>query len=95
MINIHNVSFNECFKWCLVRYSHPADRHSARIEKIDKDFAKELDFKDIKFPIKIRDTPKIEKNNCIDISVFGYENKGKYSIYISKKRFSNDIFISY
>ena len=52
----------------------------------DKDFAKRLDFKNIKFPVKIRDIQKIEKKNFIqDISVFGYENKEKHPIYVSKK----------
>ena len=54
LINIQNIDENECFKWCLVRYLHPADRHPAKITKVDKDFAKELDFKDIRFPVKIK-----------------------------------------
>ena len=45
-------------------------------------FEKELDFKDTKFPVKIRDLYKIAKNNCIGI--FGYKNKHKYLIYVSK-----------
>ena len=32
-----------------------------------------MDFKEIKFSVKIRDIPKIVEKNCI--SVFGYENK--------------------
>ena len=34
--------------------------------------------------MKIRDIHKIEKENSIGISAFGYENKGKKPIYISK-----------
>ena len=41
---------------------------SARITKADKDFSKSLDFKDIKFPVKVRDINKIEKKNSIGIS---------------------------
>ena len=87
MINIQNIDDNECFKWCLVRYLNPADRHSARITKADKDFAKKLDFKDIKFPVKVRDIHKIEKNNSISISVsvFDGEKKKKHPIYMPKK----------
>ena len=55
-----------------------------RITKADKGFAKKIDIKDIKFPVKIRDINKIEKKNSIGISVFGYENKEKYPIYVSK-----------
>ena len=72
-------------KWCLVRYLIPADRNPARITKADRIFAKKVDFKDIKFPIKVRDIYKIEKKNSIDISVFGYENKEKHPIFVRKK----------
>ena len=37
------------------------------------------------FPVKIRDIHKIEERNSIGISVFGYENKGKDPVYVSKK----------
>ena len=46
---------------------------------------KKLDFKDTQFPVKVRDISKIGKKNPIGISVFNYENKEKYSIYVSKK----------
>ena len=85
LINIQNIDDNECFKWSLVRYLHPADHNRKRITKADKDFNKKFVFKDIKFPVKVRDIHKIEKKNPIDISVFGYENKEKHSIYVSKK----------
>ena len=55
-----------------------ADHNSRGITKVDKDFAKKLDFKDTTFPVKIRDTHKIEKKISISISIFGYENKEKY-----------------
>ena len=38
-----------------------------------------------KFLVRIGDICKIEKNNSIGISIFGYENKVKYPIYESKK----------
>ena len=53
LINIQNIDDNECFKRCLVRYLNPADHKPRRITKGDKDFAKRLDFKDRKFPVKI------------------------------------------
>ena len=61
-MSIQNIDDNECFKWCLVKYLHPADHHAARIIKAEKTFVKELDLNDIKFPVKIRDIHKIEKN---------------------------------
>ena len=54
---------------------HPEDHHAARVRKVGRLFGDELDFEDMKFPVKIKDIHKIEKNNYIDISVFGYENK--------------------
>ena len=57
--------------------------HPARITKADEDFAKKLDFKGIKFPVKIRD--KIERKDSIGINVFCYENKEKHPTYVFKK----------
>ena len=85
LIYIQNIDDNECFKWRIVRYLNPANNHSARIAKGEKGFAKKTYFKDMKFPVKIRDNCKIEKKNSISISVFGYENKEKHPINISKK----------
>ena len=74
MVNIQNTDDNGCFKWFLVRYLNPADHNPSRIRKVDKDFAKRLDFKDIKLPVEIRDFHKFEINNSISICVFDYEN---------------------
>ena len=63
---------------------NPADHHPEKITKANKYFAKTLDFRDINFAVKIRDTHKIENNNSINISIFGYENKEKYPIIVSK-----------
>ena len=72
-INAQNIDDNECFNWCLVQYLHPADHHLARIRKVDK--KKEKDFKDTKYPFKIRNSHKIEKKNCLSISDFVSESK--------------------
>ena len=84
MINIQNINDNVWFKWSIVRYLNPADHNPTRITKADKDFAKKLDFKNIKFPVKLRDIHKIEKKTSISFSVFGYENKKKHPIYVSR-----------
>ena len=60
------------------------------MRKIHKDFARKLEFKDIRFPVKIRDIHKIEKENYISVSVFGYENRAKFSIYVSKNTFKGN-----
>ena len=81
MINIQKIDDNECFKWCIVRRLNPADHYLAVIRKADKDFAKKLDFKDI----KVRHDHKIGRKNSINITVFVYENKEKHSSYVLKK----------
>ena len=68
-----------------ISYLNPADHNPTRITKANKDFAKKLDFKDITLPVKIRDIHKNRKKNSIGMSVFGYENKEKPPIYVSKK----------
>ena len=94
MINIQNIDDNECFKWCLVRYIHHADRNPVKITKVDRDFATRLDFKGTKYSVKTRDIYRIEKKNSISISAFGHEDK-KYPIYVSKKCYEENTFISY
>ena len=58
---ISSIKDNECFKWCFVKYLHPADHKAARIRKVDK----ELDFKDIKFSVKFCYFHKFEKKTFI------------------------------
>ena len=82
MINIQKNNGDKWSKWFLVIYLNPADNHLARISEIDKDFARKLVVKNIKFPVNIRYIQKIEKTNCINISVLGYENEGKFLIYV-------------
>ena len=69
LINIQNIDDNECFKWSIVKYLNHANRHSAWITNADKDFAKKLDFEDIKFPVKIRGIHKIKKKKRIPSSL--------------------------
>ena len=71
MINIQNT----CFKGCLFRYLDPADDNPRRIAKADKGFAKRLDFKDIKFPVKARDIHKIEKKIILALAFLVMKTK--------------------
>ena len=77
LINIQNTGNNECFKWSTIRYVNPANHLPVRITKADKEFAKRLEFKDTKFPGKIKGIQKIEKKNSIGGNDFGCENKEK------------------
>ena len=59
--------------------------------KNSKTFCKKVDFKDLKFPVKIKDIHNIRKKKSIVISVFGYENMVKYPSYVSKKKSAEEI----
>ena len=48
------------------------------IRKIDRYFAKLLNFKDMNFPVHKKDYAKIEKQNYISISMFDYTHKLTY-----------------
>ena len=78
---------------CLDSYLNPEDCDPARITKADEDFLKRLDIKDIKLPLKTRDIKKFKKKNCIDISVFGFNKRVKYPIYLSKKYFKEKHYV--
>ena len=85
LINLKNND-NQCFRWCHIRHSNPQDKYPQRIKKVDKEYIKKLDYKDIEFPVNIKQYNKIEKQNEININVFGYENKEIYPIFISKEK---------
>ena len=90
LINMKNKD-NKCFRWCHIRYLNPQDKYPQRIKKSDKEFIKKLDYSEIEFPVTINQYNKIEKQNDININVFGYENKQPYPIYISKEKYEKHI----
>ena len=90
LINMKNDD-NECFRWCHIRYLNPQDKYPQRIKKSDKEFIKKLDYSEIEFPVTTKKYNKIEKQNEININVFGYENKQPYPIYISKEKYEKHI----
>ena len=86
LINLKNKD-NECFRWCHIRYLNPQDKNPQRIKKSDKEYINQLDYSNIEFPVTVKQYNKIEKQNEININVFGYENKQPYPIYISKEKY--------
>ena len=52
MTDIPNINDNQCFKWYLIRYIHPGDKNLEKIRKVGEGLARELDFKDMTFPVK-------------------------------------------
>ena len=86
LINMKNED-NECFRWCHIRQLNPQDTNPQRIKKIDKEFINKLDYSGIEFPVTTKQYNKIEKQNEININVFGYENKQPYPIFVSKEKY--------
>ena len=72
LINLKNTE-NKCFLWCHVRHLNPIEKNPQRVTQGDKAVAKKLDYTGVTFPVTIRDIPKIEKQNQININVFGYD----------------------
>ena len=90
LINMKNED-NECFRWCHIRHLNPQDIHPERIKKSDKEYINKLDYSGIEFPVTIKQYNKIEKQNEININVFGYENRQPYPIFVSKEKYEDYI----
>ena len=80
---------NERFRWCHIRHLNPQDKDPQRIKKCDKQYIQNLEYTGIEFPVTIKQYNKIEKQNEININVFGYENKQPYPIFVSKEKYEN------
>ena len=90
LINMKNKD-EECFRWCHIRHLNPQTKYPERIKKEDKSMIEKLDYSGIEFPISKKDYNKIEKKNRIRVNVFGYENKQRYPIHISKEDFEMEL----
>ena len=85
LINLKNED-NECFRWCHIRHLNPQDKNPQMIKKTDKQYVEKLDYTGIEFPVTVKQYKRIEKQNSININVFGYELKQPFPIYISKEK---------
>ena len=62
IINIQNIDDNECFKWSIVKTLNLTGHNPRRITKADKNFAKNLDFKETQsFSAKLEIHKKLKK----------------------------------
>ena len=88
IINMENKD-NKCFLWCVLRYLHPREKHSTRINDLRK-YENDLNFKGIEFPVKVKDIKKFENNNpdLPGINVFSVNDNNK--IYPSKRYQKNN-----
>ena len=77
IINMENED-EKCFLWSILRYLHPREIHSSRINGLKK-YENDLNFKQIEFPIKVKDTTKFENQNpdLPGINVFSIDEQNK------------------
>ena len=74
IINLQNED-DKCFMWSILSALHPPKKDPQRISKY-KAFEDELNFNGMKFPIKIHQISKFEKQNpSISVTVIGCEEK--------------------
>ena len=88
LINMKNED-NECFRWCHIRHLNPQDKDPQRIKKVDRQYVEKLDYSNIEFPVSVKHYWKIEKQNSININVFGDEDRQPYPIYVSKEKYED------
>ena len=96
LINLKNTD-NKCLLWCLNRHLNPRKKDPQRITKSDRESAKNLDFSGITFPVTIIDINQIEKQNKININLFGYDTvkKSIYPIKISGESYDDHLELLY
>ena len=78
---------DKCFLWSILRYLHPREKHSPRINDLKK-YENDLNFKEINFPVKVKDITKFENQNpsLPGINVFSVNDNNKvYPLRINQK----------
>ena len=78
---------DKCFLWCVLRYLHPREKHSTRINDLRK-YENDLNFKGIEFPVKVKDIQKFENQNpdLPGINVFSINDNNKiYPLRLNQK----------
>ena len=96
LINLKNID-NECFRWCHNRHLNPRKKNPQRITKEDRESVKSLDYSGITFPVTINQINRIEKQNKINIYLFGYDTvkKRPYPIYPSPENYDHNLNLLY
>ena len=83
IININNND-QYCFLWCILAQLYPVENHKDRISKYIIHLNK-LNLKGIEFPMKVKDIPKFENLNNLNINVFELTGNVLTPIHVNKK----------
>ena len=96
LINLKNID-NECFRWCHNRHLNPRKKNPQRITQSDRESVKGLDYSGITFPVTINQINRIEKQNKININLFGYDTvkKAVFPIYPSEESYDDHLELLY
>ena len=96
LINLKNTD-DKCFLWCHVRHFNPRKVHPERITGLDRESAKKLDYSGITFPVTRNQINRIEKQNKINIYLFGYDTvkKSVFPIYHSPENYDDHLKLLY
>ena len=84
---------DKCFLWCVLRYLHPREKHSSRINDL-REYENDMNFKGIDFPIRVKNIQKFENQNqnLPGINVFSVNDNNKiYPLRINQKDYQKTI----
>ena len=84
--SIINIKNNDqyCFLWCILAQLYPVENHKDRISKYIIHLNK-LNLKGLEFPMKVKDIPKFENLNNLNINVFELTGNVLTPIHVNKK----------
>lgn len=89
-VNIKSTD-DYCFLWAVVSALYPVNKHVDRISSYPH-FSEVLNYKNINFPMQLKDIAKFEVMNNLSIYVYTLENKNKVvPVYLSSNRFEKII----
>ena len=84
--SIINIKNNDqyCFLWCVLAQLYPVENHKDRISNNIIHLNK-LNLKGLEFPMKVKDIPKFENLNNLNINVFELTGNVLTPIHVTKK----------
>ena len=80
IINVQNKD-NKCLLWAILSKLFPAPDHKQRVTNY-LSYEDKIKMRGIEYPVRIKDIPKVEKQNNLSINVFALDDpKNKHSIF--------------
>jgi hypothetical protein len=89
IINVKNKD-NNLFMWSILAALYPTNKNAERIVKY-KDHINSINVEGISCPVKMLDIQRFEKQNKIEINVFGNKKGGVFPIHTTKQRYDKHV----